>query len=610
MPSLPTKAEAAAYFEEQGLQTVLNDALNTVVGERAADGTARLAELIGAKAGKPAATPAGLLPRPRSAHGKFLRILTVNDVYILNNYPRLCTAKKAALAEAADIDAVVISTLPGDFLSPCSLTAIDGGRAMTEALNHAMVDYVILGNHEFDFGFEVPVARMNQFKGKCLNSNITEPEFPFPKYDVVDVGGKKVVLGGFLTQDTSIYAPSNTPKVMPAPEAAEKVWEAAKAQLGAEPDCFIPMTHALVPEDKKTCVALSKHKELGKKSPILLGGHEHDQYIDSAGNSVIVKVGQDAERIGVVDVWWTEKGEMLSRVTTMPSSDFEPDPTANAFVKEQHDFLMAMMNSAIATVPSPMSSKKVRFEPSGVASFLLSYVAKGYKKDGADLAMVQGGFIRAKKDYVPGPFKMGDLFGEFAFEGPFATIPLKGSIIQESTLATRNAPKPAPNFLHFDHGVVLNDEHMIQTVGGQPFDPEKIYSVAIYHHLLTGLNIIEPLMSYVTANVNVPDTESCRPVKDVVLEMCMKDEWKRLIGFKQFDADGDGDITPEELRKGIEKVTAEMDKNGDGLVSKEELAAYVQAQGGELNLIEQLIKTIDEDGDGMISKEEFMALGY
>jgi len=257
-----------------------------------------------------------------------------------------------------------------------------------------------------------------------------------------------------------------------------------------------------------------------------------------------------------------------------------------------------------------MSSKKVRFEPSGVASFLLTMVARDLHKDGVDLAMVQGGFIRAKRDYEPGPFKMGDLFGEFAFEGPFAAIPIKGSIIQESCLNTRNAPKPSPNFLHFDHGVVLNEEHMIQTIKGEPFDPERKYNVAIYHHLLTGLNVIEPLMTYVIAEVKVPDLEQCRPVKDIVLEICMKDEWRRLVGFSQFDADGDGDVSVDELKAGVDKVINQVDKNGDGLISKEELAVHVQKMGGQLALVEQLIKSIDADGDGCISKEELMKLAY
>jgi len=553
------------------------------------------------------------LPRPKSAVGPFLRVVSINDVYKLDNYPRVATAIAAAKADAKDLDCVVTSHLNGDFLSPCVLSALDGGKAMTEVLNLAGIDYVGIGNHEFDFGFDVFVARMREFKGKAINSNVSDaPLAGLPRYDIVSVGERKVVVTGLLTEDTSVYAPSNMPTITAAPTAAAAVWDEAKAALGGVvPDVHLPMTHALVPEDKQTAVALSKHSEMGDRTPVILGGHEHDLYIDEAGKSVIVKVGQDAERIAFIDIWWTADGTLRSMVQFLPCGEFDEDAPCLAFVKKQQGFLESMMEVPVASLPEPMSSKKVRFEPSGVATFLLSYVRRAFQKDHVDLAMVQGGFIRYKKEYSAGAFLMGDLFGEFAFEGPQALIPLKGSIIAESCRNTRSAPKPAPDFLHFDDQVVIcPDTHEILSVGGAPFDPEKIYSVAIYHHLLSGLNVIEPLMTYVKENVKVPDLEACRPVKDLVLEVMVKDEWRRLVGFLQFDADGDGSISGDELKAGIEKVIAAMDKNGDGHVSKAELEAYMHDNDGNLSFLEQMVKQLDADGDGQISKDEFSALAY
>jgi len=313
-------------------------------------------------------------------------------------------------------------------------------------------------------------------------------------------------------------------------------------------------------------------------------------------------------------VWWDANGKVHSKVSVLPITEFEEDASAKEFVTAKHDFLNQMMSAPIASVETPMSSKKVRFEPSGVATFLLSFVQRNLKYTmKADMAMVQGGFVRYKKDYGEGDFTMGDLFGEFAFEGPFCVIPLKGEIIQQSTINTRSAKKPAPNFLHFSKDVVVEGEeanHRIVSVSGEQFDPEKIYQVAIYHHLLTGLNVIEPLMSYVTEQVKVPDAEGCRPVKDLVLEVCMKDEWRRLVGYGAFDADGNGDISQEELLAGIDKVVGKMDVNGDGLVSKEELNTFIVSVGGNTALVEKLLEALDENKDGQISKEEFRSLAF
>ena len=74
--------------------------------------------------------------------------------------------------------------------------------------------------------------------------------------------------------------------------------------------------------------------------------------------------------------------------------------------------MQKMMEVPIATVPRPMSSKRVRFEASEMASFLLDMLKKGLRCEGVELIVLQGGAIRAKADYEPGPFLMGNLFQE------------------------------------------------------------------------------------------------------------------------------------------------------------------------------------------------------
>ena len=54
--------------------------------------------------------PSAILNRPASAQGTFLRIIAVNDVYKLNNYPKVATAVLATRAATKALDCVCIST--------------------------------------------------------------------------------------------------------------------------------------------------------------------------------------------------------------------------------------------------------------------------------------------------------------------------------------------------------------------------------------------------------------------------------------------------------------------------------------------------------------------
>ena len=118
------------------------------------------------KAVAPAPAPAQpAFTRPSDAVGTFLRMIMINDVYILDNYPKFAKAVELARELSKEQDCVVTSHLNGDFLSPCIYTALDGGTTMMQALNFAKLDYACLGNHEFDMNKKQLQVRLPIFKG-------------------------------------------------------------------------------------------------------------------------------------------------------------------------------------------------------------------------------------------------------------------------------------------------------------------------------------------------------------------------------------------------------------------------------------------------------------
>jgi len=273
-----------------------------------------------------------------------------------------------------------------------------------------------------------------------------------------------------------------------------------------------------------------------------------------------------------------------------------------------------MMHMPIAQIPHPMSSKRVRFESSGLATFLLSIVKRGLRKEGVELVLLQGGGVRGGADYEAGPFTMGDLYKEFGFETAMAIIPLPGKIIAESIKSSREASKPAPNFLHVDDEAAVTDDHVMTAINGHPIDADKIYKVAIYQLLITGLNVIQPLLGYVQENVAVPDEEICRPIKHIAMEVCIKDAWRNLVGMSPY---GGPDCTAEtsaeeseELKMTVDAAMRKMDLNGDGVIDASELKKMLAEADMAVSLVEKMISMIDNDGDGKISAKDLLEISH
>ncbi|UBF29293.1 5'-nucleotidase C-terminal domain-containing protein [Kovacikia minuta CCNUW1] len=449
-----------------------------------------------------AATLPLYLPRPREAIGTYLRIVSINDVYDIQSYPYVETVIQA-LKQSAE-DAVVIATLSGDFLSPCIITSLDGGKAMLDVLKVVNINYLCFGNHEFDVNLDVLRDRFKTYSGKCLNSNILNLSIvdasgqPLPKYDIVAVGTHRVALAGFCTNNTDIFRPGTNLILQPIFEALKETW----SKCADAATMIIPLTHQTIGDDRELAAQIEQDDQLSGHVPVILGGHEHEIYIEQIEQSLIVKAGADAANVVVVDVWWDADGKSQRAVHLLPASHFDADPNAQMFVEITQRFLGSLMDVEIFAVKERLSSKRTRFQPEKVAAILCSYIKKSLQN--VDLVMLQGGCIRGDRDYAPGTaFTYGDLLEELPFETEIAVIKVPGSVLQASISLTRKTPgQEVPSFLHVDLDVEIEAYPSLKIVriNHAPFDPDRIYCLGIYQFLLTGMNEIKPLMEYIQAN--------------------------------------------------------------------------------------------------------------
>jgi len=539
--------------------------------------------------------------------GQFLRLLSVNDVYTLENYARFATAVTEAKRLSKAIQCVVTSHMCGDFMGPCLHTSLDGGVTMMEALNYAKLDYVSLGNHEFDLGKAQLEARLSSYKGKLLNTNGMDDQLKtLPKYDVVDVGGKKVLMVGLCIGDPSIYSANSCPEMKDFVHSTMAAWEDACSK-GQHIDIVVPMTHQLIEDDRLLAEQFEMHETMSGKAPVILGGHEHTVFEEEVADSLIVKTGQDATKIACVDIWWTAKG-VKCRHVLIDTEKFTSNGPAAAWADGKKKFVQAAMEAPIMALPSKMSTKQVRFEQSDLAAFLLEKLKRGMQESGVELVLLNGGDIRGRADYEAGPFTLGDLYNELAYNEAMAVVDMKGSKIAEAVKFSREKSGQKPEFLHLD-GQAEADKatHEIKEINKKPFDASKTYKVAVQRAVLQGMNDIKPLQDFAKEN-GVPDEEQCTFAKEVIVSVCMKDMWRQLLSLPPWDPTGD--MKTDEIREAMKKAFQKMDKDNSGSVDLQEIEAFLKAnlpQFGSGALALQLFKMADKDGSGRVELAELVS---
>ncbi len=426
-----------------------------------------------------------------------LTILTFNDVYdiVPDALGRGGFAEMQTLLERERATAEHhITTVNGDFLSPCILSTFDKGAHRIDLFNRLGVDFVVLGNHEFDFGPDVVLKRVEESKFPWLAANaigLDGKPFTGDKQSfIIDVDGIKVGIFGLITVETpNLSATGNkvcfTPLVYTAKESVAEL-----KKQGAE--VIIALTHLHTKEDRLLA-------EEVPEIAVVLGGHDHDPETFYNDKTFIHKSGQNAYYLGKIQLI-LQKDDLTGKVNVLPSwcvilnKNIEKDPEVGQVVDDLQATLERITAEPIGVMGMQCDTlySNVRTRESKFGNLIADALNEFCE---ADIGFICGGLVRGNKLYQPGEvLTLRHFLTEMPFQNKAVMVEVSGSVIWDALEnGVSKAEKKAGRFpqvsgMQFSYDINLPAGQRVREVwiGEEPLDLEKNYKVATVDYILNG----------------------------------------------------------------------------------------------------------------------------
>jgi len=564
-----------------------------------------------------------------------LRIVHINDTYELDNLPALHTCVEAMREGLPPQN--LITTCAGDFVAPSLLSSIDQGRGMVTMLNAVPIDYVCFGNHECDIPHPSLLQRIDEFNGVWLNSNMrsfseanAEQLKPgaCPDHQLVRLaGGRTVALVGLCCgggKDATLYREDafdgHAARILPVSEAVEDAVARAKA---AHPgvDCVVPLTHQDIEDDRLLAAR-------GLRFPCILGGHDHAVFVEEAHGTHIVKAGEDAFNCAVIDLVWDADAPPTaappSRVSVRlvplaqprrhkgpPLELRHPADAAGLELLKQLQQPAEALKTAVLAVREPgyLSSIGVRQHECTMATLIATAMKEAV--NACEVCLINAGAVRAKKEYVDGLVTFADLNAECPFPSQYICVRLEGRALSAAVQQSRrpwrptdgSEPSETADALHTDDATVVDPQTLaVVRVAGAPLEEGRVYTTLIDSYIMRST---PALKAYADAHPGrVPPDDSGRPALPILVQYFCDCVWRSLV-----EVDADGEVSVGRLSK----LFSEADADGDGEISQEEMLTLLETHlGAQMKgrvsavLAQQCLNYADLDKNGSVNRAELL----
>ena len=476
--------------------------------------------LAGCGSAAPAETPAPT-PAEESAYlglDNDIVILYTNDVHCAVDdnlgYTGLATVKNALEAQGKHV--VLVDN--GDAVQGDTIGTLSNGEYIIDIMNEVGYDVATPGNHEFDYGMDQFFALTEKANFPYVSANFVDNDgnTVLDPYVIKDVAGVKIAFVGISTPKTIT---TSTPKYFQddngnyiysfqQDETGEKLYAAVQSAVDAAraegAQFVIALAHLGIEED---CSPWTSSEVIVNTTGIdaVLDGHSHSMI---QGEKVKNKDGAEV-LLSSTETKLAYIGCLTIKDDGSMSTTLISDNGMKEFIGGIQEEFEELVNTVVAStdvdliIKDPASGERiVRVSETNLGDLC----ADAYRAmSGADVAIVNGGGVRA--DIPAGDITYGQIIAVHPFGNEMCVVECTGQeILDALELGCSKLPAESGGFLQVSgmtYTVDLNVESTVKldengmfvevegerrvkdvTIGGEPLDPEKTYTLASHNYKL------------------------------------------------------------------------------------------------------------------------------
>ena len=456
------------------------------------------------------AIPAGATETEQDLTGHIV-ILHTNDVHgAIGEYAKVAALKQAYQAAGA----YVLLADAGDFIQGDPTVSASQGKTAIELMNLAGYDVAAPGNHEFDYGYPNLKTLAGEADFPILAANV--------RYDnaaalgdqttFTTTDGKKIGIFGLDTPETATKAHPDKIKGVSF-LAAQEMFDCAQAQVDALKadgcDYIICLGHLGIDAESTGNRSIDLLEKV-TGIDVFIDGHSHSTLEEikeatngtgKVGDTVLTSTGTKLANVGMVDI--SPDGTISTSSLATSELTVTPDAKVAARAEEIQKDIDADYGTVFAKTEVALDGEKanVRTGETNLGDLIADAMLwqAGLLDEGVDAAVTNGGGIRAS--IAAGDITKKDINTVLPFGNTLYVVKVTGAELLEaleaSTYCTPEAiggfPQVAGIEFTVNTGAQFDTKElypgstygkpasinrvMIQTVGGEAFNPEETYTI-------------------------------------------------------------------------------------------------------------------------------------